>query len=137
MKSVKGEAQAAYLLELLRASPRPLGAYELLDRSRSKGIVSPIIVYRALKRLLNAGTIYRVASLNAFVAFRESARGEGRSNIQPICYAICDGCGTAKELEYPATNFPSKELPAFVPHTITVEVKGLCSDCQEQSAAKP
>jgi Fur family zinc uptake transcriptional regulator len=138
MKSLKGETQAAYLLKLLRASPRPLTAYELLGRARSRGIVSPIIVYRALKRLLDAGAIYHVASLKAFAALRKKARGANSSEIHQICFAICDACGMAKELEYPVTsrNFPADELSAFVPHTVTVEVKGLCPGCQRQSTAR-
>jgi Fur family zinc uptake transcriptional regulator len=135
-KSVKGEAQAAYLLKLLRASPRPLGAYELLARARRKGIVSPTIIYRALKRLLDAGEIHRVASLNAFVAIREkpsSASDEGQPH--PICLAICDGCGSANELSAPAA-YPDLRIDAsasaFAPHSITVEVRGLCGECRQK-----
>ena len=92
MTSLKRETQAAYLLDLLH-SPRPLGAYELLERARAKGIVSPTIVYCALERLLESGAIYRVPSLKAFAAFREEARGANFSNIRQICFAVCDGCG--------------------------------------------
>jgi Fur family zinc uptake transcriptional regulator len=135
MTSLKRETQAAYLLDLLRASPRPLGAYELLEGARAKGIVSPIIVYRALERLLESGAIYRVPSLKAFAAFREKARGADFSKIHQICFAVCDGCGMTKELEYPITsrNFPVSE---FAPRIVTVEVKGLCSGCQQQSTAR-
>jgi Fur family zinc uptake transcriptional regulator len=135
MTNLKRETQAAYLLDVLRASPRPLGAYELLERAHAKGIVSPTIVYRALERLLESGAIYRVPSLKAFAPFREKARGANFSNIHQICFAVCDGCGMTKELEYPITsrNFPASE---FVPRIVTVEVKGLCSGCQQQSAAR-
>jgi Fur family zinc uptake transcriptional regulator len=135
MTSFKSETQAAYLLDVLRASPRPLGAYELLERARAKGIVSPTIVYRALERLLESGAIYRVPSLKAFAAFRKEARKANFGNVHQICFAVCDGCGTTKELEYPITsrNFAADE---FVPRVVTVEVKGLCPGCQQQSAAR-
>jgi Fur family zinc uptake transcriptional regulator len=135
-KSVKGEAQAAYLLKLLRASPRPLGAYELLARARRKGIVSPTIIYRALKRLLDAGEIHRVASLNAFVAIRGEniSRPSDEGKPHPICFAICDGCGSANELNAPAA-YPhlgiDASASAFAPRSITVEVRGLCGQCRQ------
>ena len=132
MTNLKRETQAAYLFELLRASPRPLGAYELLERARVKGIVSPTTVYRALESLLESGAIYRVPSLKAFAAFQEKTRGANFSKIHQICFAVCDGCGMTKELEYPiaSRNFTASE---FVPREVTVEVKGLCSGCQQQS----
>jgi Fur family transcriptional regulator, zinc uptake regulator len=135
MTSLKRDTQAAYLLDVLRASPRPLGAYELLERARANGIVSPIIVYRALERLLESGAIYRVPSLKAFAPIREEARGVKFSKIHQICFAVCEGCGMTKELEYPITswNFPASE---FAPRIVTVEVRGLCSGCQQQSTAR-
>ena len=132
---LKREIQAALLLDLLRASPRPLGAYDLLERARTKGIVSPTIVYRALERLLESGAIYRVPSLKAFAAFREKARGTNSSRSHQVCFAVCDACGMTNELEYPITsrNFLASE---FVARVVTVEVKGLCLGCQQQSAAR-
>ena len=39
MKGVKGEAQSAYLLRLLPASPRPLRASQLLERVPERGLL--------------------------------------------------------------------------------------------------
>ena len=58
------------VLELIWASHKPSGAYDILEalsqESRGKRIAPPT-VYRALDFLLEQGLIHRLESLNAFI----------------------------------------------------------------------
>src|ERR1700691_6712914 len=50
------------VLEALLASPKPLGAYEVMDRLGSKRPPAPISVYRALDFLRENGLVDRIWS---------------------------------------------------------------------------
>src|SRR5262249_38529082 len=53
----------------LRASHKPLGAYEIIDRLALKGPrLAPITTYRALDFLRENGLVHRIESRNAFIA---------------------------------------------------------------------
>ena len=57
------------ILELLWASGRPTGAYELIEAvtRRDSRPVGPPTVYRALEFLMLQGLVSRIESLNAYV----------------------------------------------------------------------
>src|SRR5262249_11344265 len=57
------------VLAALRASHKPLGAYEIIDRLALKGPrLAPITAYRALEFLRENGLVHRIESRNAFIA---------------------------------------------------------------------
>src|SRR5690606_9624291 len=56
------------VLDALEKADAPLSAYTILDRLRGDGLRAPLQVYRALEKLLSAGLVHRLESLNAFVA---------------------------------------------------------------------
>ena len=66
MMTRKGAEHAANIMDALLASQRPLSAYDLLDRLRPTGVAAPLTVYRALDKLMRAGKVHRIESLNAF-----------------------------------------------------------------------
>ena len=57
------------VLEVLAASHRPVGAYEIIDAVAARGPrPAPITVYRALDFLTAQGLAHRIESRNAFLA---------------------------------------------------------------------
>jgi Fur family zinc uptake transcriptional regulator len=122
----RGENDEIVLTVLSRAS-RPLTAYELLGRLRTKGITAPPTVYRSLDRLIKDGRAHRLESLNAFVA---CARPHHRSSA---IFIICRKCGTTAELSdarlAPQISDWAKRL-RFHPEESILEIRGECADCQ-------
>lgn len=114
------------VFDALRASDRPLTAYEILDRLRDAGITAPPTVYRALQRLIRDGLAHRLESLNAFVACAHP------SHDCAAAFAICDSCGLVTEI---ADSGLDRHLVAWARQTtftvdsMTVELRGRCAAC--------
>ncbi|MGD9738165.1 MAG: Fur family transcriptional regulator [Bauldia sp.] len=114
----------------LRAAGGPMTAYQILDAVRDHGITAPPTVYRALNRLVDEGLAHRVESLNAYVACAHSHHGEGAAAV----FAICENCGMVSEIEADAAVAGLRAAAAetmFRVDRMTVELRGLCSDCGE------
>lgn len=118
------------VLELVWASHKPLGAYDIL------GVLSdeygrraaPPTVYRALDFLLENGLVHRIASLNAFVGCSHPEHAHQGQ------FLICRGCHAAIELEQAAISDAIINGAAgvgFAVESQTVEVVGLCAGCRE------
>jgi Fur family zinc uptake transcriptional regulator len=112
---------------VLSKADRPLTAYELLGRLRSKGITAPPIVYRSLDRLIKDGRAHRVESLNAFMA---CARPHHRTSA---IFVICRKCGMTAELSAaklaPQISDWSKRLRFHAEESI-LEIRGACANCR-------
>ena len=117
------------VLELIWRSHRPSGAYELLEQLAAEGHrPSPPTVYRALEFLLKHKLIHRVSSRNAFVG----CSCPGDEHMAQIF--LCDRCGIAVEQADPALNrqiLNKARDMQFVLHEQTVELTGLCPQCQD------
>lgn len=116
------------VLELVWASHKPVGAYQLLDALRADGrSAAPPTVYRALEFLLAQGLVHRVESLNAYIGC--SHPGERHATQ----FLICGRCGTAVELDDPriasAIDTSAARL-GFEVAARTVEVAGTCAGCR-------
>lgn len=137
MATRKGAKHATNIMEELAASRRPLSAYDLLDRLRPSGVGAPLTVYRALDKLIKAGQVHRIESLNAFVACRSGDHAghdhaEAVPNRQTVAFAICDRCGAVEEFVDPALCDRIGGLlsaRSFVPRTSALEVHGVCAAC--------
>src|SRR6201996_9536318 len=82
-----------HVLEILAASHKPLGAYEIMDTAaRSVPRPAPITVYRALDFLRENGLVHRIESRNAFVACVHHHSGG-----DPVVFLICERCGIVRE----------------------------------------
>jgi Fur family zinc uptake transcriptional regulator len=116
------------VLELVWASHKPVGAYQLLDSLKKDGrSAAPPTVYRALEFLLAQGLVHRVESLNAYIGCTHP--GERHATQ----FLICRRCGTAVELDDPriaAAIDTSAARIGFEVGARTVEVAGTCADCQ-------
>ena len=110
-------------LEILLASHRALGAYDVLARLSEEGLGSqPPVAYRALGFLTEHGLAHRIEGLNAFVAC--SHPGERHDPA----FLICRACGAVAEEE---ARDPVPEASGFVIERTVVEALGLCPACQE------
>jgi Fur family zinc uptake transcriptional regulator len=118
------------VLQLIWRSHRPLGAYDLLPALAQAGFNSaPPTVYRALEFLRQQGLVHRIASLNAFIGCPQP------EHFHRCCFLICRHCRSVSELD-------SASIHAAIEHSAnplgfqveqeSVEVTGLCPNCQQQ-----
>lgn len=116
------------VFEALTAADAPLSAYGILDVLRDDGLRAPLQVYRALDKLVEAGLVHRLESINAFVAC--SHPHDHRSRI--IAFAICGVCGQVTEfsdetVERRLGQWASEH--GFRPDKTVIEIRGTCSGC--------
>lgn len=119
--------QRRRVLELIAASDKPVGAYELLDQLRTEmPRVAPPTVYRALEFLLDQGFIHRLSTLSAFITC------EHPDHPHTGEFLICRQCGEVTELEDEAVAASLGQAAAasgFQPEQRVVEVSGTCARC--------
>ncbi|WP_448203433.1 Fur family transcriptional regulator [Azospirillum sp. sgz302134] len=120
------------VLELVWTSHRPRGAYAILDDlSQQDGkAAAPLTVYRALEFLVEQGLVHRIESLNAYIGC--AAPGAVHSGQ----FLVCEGCGNAVEIDDPRISAAIATISAerhFQVNRPTVEVRGMCTDCQEKT----
>lgn len=118
------------VLELVWASHRPLGAYELLDHLTAEGHKpAPPTVYRALEFLLEQRLVHRIASRNAFIG---CSHPEG---AHAGYFLICDACGNAEEIAETAgleqAIGTAADRAGFRIESQMLELTGRCQHCQE------
>jgi Fur family zinc uptake transcriptional regulator len=128
-RGVRLTALRLRVLELVWHSHKPLGAYDILAvLSETDGRrAAPPTVYRALDFLQENGLVHRLASLNAFVG---CSHPEHPHQGQ---FLICRTCHTSIELEHStigAAIISSAANVGFSVESQTVEVLGLCANCQ-------
>ncbi|MGO4570398.1 Fur family transcriptional regulator [Microvirga sp. 2TAF3] len=113
---------------ILTAAQNPLSAYEVLDKMRAKGSVTPPTVYRSLDKLIEKGLAHRLESLNAYVACKHPHHHD------MAAFAICEECGQVTEFTDSQISdrlIGWSEAHAFHPKKVTVEVRGLCETCSQ------
>lgn len=119
------------VLALLLASPRALGAYELLASMRqTHAAAQPPTVYRALEFLMEAGLAHRLDTLNAYVACALNAHDHS-------LLLVCPACGKVREINDPEV-FHLLSLHAaasgFLLPNECLEIKAGCSGCAAPAA---
>ena len=121
------------VLGLVLDSPKPAGAYDLLERlrARHKGAAPPTI-YRALDFLLDQGLIHKVERLAAFVGCIHGAEPGGGAHHHAVQFLVCSTCGGVEELSDPAIGLSLQQAAAargFSMAGSIVEADGTCSAC--------
>jgi Fur family zinc uptake transcriptional regulator len=120
------------VLEIVLGSHRPMGAYDILGAlARDGGKPAPPTVYRALDFLRAQGFVHRIDSMNAFVACFAPDKSH-RSH-----FLLCRACGSASEIEDAALDSALASAASrmgFTAETETVEITGLCADCDNGSS---
>jgi len=118
------------VLEVLLDSHKPLGAYEIMDRTATgDGRPAPITIYRALDFLRENGLVHRIESRNAFVA---CVNNHGSDEL--VVFLICEHCGAVGEAPGEAVAVELKAAArsaGFTPKTPVIEIGGVCLHCRE------
>jgi Fur family transcriptional regulator, zinc uptake regulator len=117
------------VLEVLAASHKPLGAYEIIDLiARRKARPAPITVYRALEFLMKQGFVHRIESRNAYLACAHN-----HDSGAVVAFLMCDTCGTAGEVPTAAMAqvlAATAKKAGFRPSMSVIEITGTCSHCR-------
>ncbi len=130
-------ATTVRILDILAASPEPLGAYDLLERLREHGRYDPPTVYRALTWLVRNHMVHRLETLKAYVALRSDIDLlTGPARDTSALFIICDRCRSVSEIDDPGLGrlIGRRATEAmFTPRTGTIEILGLCAQCRSQN----
>lgn len=138
------------VLEQVAASHKAIGAYQILDNLKTEGHkLAPISVYRSLDFLQEAGLIHRLESTNSYFACQrnfDEGLGETEtqllnrcSKVDPLVFLICEDCGTIGEVEENSlVNLINSVASAnhFDVERSQLEIKGICTSCQNSSFKK-
>lgn len=115
--------------QALQNADRPISAYEIIEQKgvREQGLTAPVTIYRALDKLVEAGLVHRIETLNAFVACDHGPHEEA------VAFMICDGCRSTVELpaEDCSTLLSGRAASSgFDVDSVKIEVSGRCRRCQ-------
>ena len=117
------------VLEVLLSSHKPLGAYEIIDRSAKSGTRhAPITVYRALDFLIENGLAHRIESRNAFIGCSHR-----HASDDLVVFLICERCGEVGEApsQQVAESLKGATRAAgFAPKAPVIEITGVCANCR-------
>ncbi len=119
------------VLKILIEEGSPLGAYDVLQRlSMEIENPKPPTVYRAIQFWHQEGFIHCIDSLKSYVACLHG------HHIGQAQFLICNRCDFVKELECNIDYTSVTEAAQSILFSIlnyTLEIKGLCSDCNSDS----
>jgi len=134
MKAAALNGNDKRILSALDRSPKPLSAYDILDRARSTTLKAPTQVYRSLQKLERRGFVHRIEALSAFVACAD----HGYEHDHAGCdhrpgFVICRGCGAVREFEDERLAGIASDAAGegFDIELVALEVYGHCSACRE------
>ncbi len=119
----------------LLASKRPVSAYELIalleDRQQRK--IAPLTVYRHLDFLIRVGLVHRIESTQSY------STCDHPDHAHESGYLLCSSCGNADEVESRSLESTLRRIAnerGFKPENATVEIKGMCRNCVEETGHK-
>lgn len=119
------------ILEIICSEHKPLGAYEILNRLRTdRDTAQPPTVYRGLEFLMSHGLVHKLESRNAYVGCG------GPSHAHTGQFLICRDCDRTLELADPKVEKAVTDAALKVGFKImhqTVEVEGVCPNCQDSA----
>lgn len=127
-----------HVLGLVLDSPKPAGAYDMLDKLRAnhRGAAPPTI-YRALEFLLEQGLIHKVERISAYVGCIYGIEDEDEDvHRHAAQFLICKHCGQVTELnekEIGRALVRAARRSGFQLGSSTVEAEGTCADCAVQA----
>lgn len=117
-----------YVLEIIAASKKPIGAYEILAALGERiDNPKPPTAYRAIEFLEEQGLIHCIESLNAYVLCGTDHRHQGSQ------FMVCDSCGNVTEAhlcDVPADLAGKVNAARFQLTSWNAELHGLCKNCR-------
>lgn len=132
--SGSGVANQEKVLRVLRSAAAPMTAYAVMKSVQSSRAWRPPTVYRALKRLVDAGVVHRIESINAYVICAHD-RHRGAAAV----IAICRTCGGAEELAEGCVFEQLTKMTqprGFRIEQAIIELTGQCARCAERPSVK-
>ena len=116
------------VLEFVWSSHEPVKAYDLLEKLKQVHSSSaPPTVYRALDFLQSLGLVHKIESLNAYLGCSDPTQSH------QCQFLICRECGSVAELDSSDIQQKIKNITNkmdFEYETMSLEISGLCSQCQ-------
>jgi Fur family zinc uptake transcriptional regulator len=124
------------VLGLILDSAAPAGAYELLDKLRTRrGVAGPPTVYRALEFLQEQGLVHRIERLSAFVGCIDAPdhpHAGHAANGHAAQFLICRSCHRVTEIDDHGLAQALAEAAGRAGFTVagaTIEAEGQCAEC--------
>ena len=115
------------VLNALKQAARPLSAYQIMERTTSKGVRAPQQIYRALQGLVGHRLIHRIETINAYLACQHAA------HEHQAAFTVCTACGRVEEVPLGRTISNLTKAVAktgFAVRATHLELSGLCAACQ-------
>ncbi|MEM6758513.1 MAG: Fur family transcriptional regulator [Pseudomonadota bacterium] len=125
-KAAQRISHAERVFDYLKRCGHPASAYGILNGLRGDGVNASTTVYRALQKLVAAGRIHRIESLNAFTVCCSAHDDEA-----PV-FAICADCGSVTEhvdIDVIQSLASLSKRAGFALNHSVLEIHGRCSDC--------
>ena len=119
------------VMDHLRASNGPQGAYEIVRLSRRTGMpLAPSQVYRVLARLADRGAVQRIELLSAYTPAERKYAG----------FLVCKYCRSVESFD--GTSLvrliePLCVAEGFAPGVPVIEILGRCRECAGQAPTSP
>ncbi len=117
------------VLELVWQNHGAAKAYDLLEQLGDDYSAKPPTVYRALDFLQENGLVHKINSLNAYVGC------EHPLEHKDCFFLICSNCEEVAECCAPEVAGSLRNMVSesgFKPVRTTVEIEGLCKQCQNE-----
>ena len=116
------------VLDLLKNTKDPLGAYTILTNIEKKGIKAPLQVYRALDKLIESGKVHKIESKNAYIICKNS----NCNSLKSTSFLICEKCDSVSEikrnnLKQDLSILSEESGSNYANHNL--EIYGLCKSC--------
>ncbi|MEZ5898550.1 MAG: Fur family transcriptional regulator [Hyphomicrobiaceae bacterium] len=118
------------VLAALRSIGRPASAYDIQAVLAEQEHLAPQTIYRALQRLIEAGSVHKVESLNAFVVCSQGCH-RGAS-----VFAICECCGVVSEMRDSGIETVVETWShrmSFAAKGAALELHGVCANCAQEA----
>lgn len=101
----------------------------ILDQLHSSGIQAPLQVYRAFEKLISIGRVYRLESINSFIACNDTSCAK----VDVTTFVICERCEHVKEVSENSVSLFITELAEKTIITAiksSIELHGICGACK-------
>lgn len=119
------------ILHILQRADKPMKAYDILEQLRKvRPNAQPPTAYRVLDFFKRNDVIHEITHQHTYVLCQATCKEEKHPpNLLLICKS-CEQVAEAKANEVISSIMPITERQKFKPITSTIEVIGLCEDCQ-------
>ena len=116
------------ILQIIRNSTKPIGAYKVLDQYKKHyPKAAPPTIYRALDFLNKANLAHKIEKLNAYIAC-------DHAHDTAVQFLVCTKCGKTREVDAAELGKNSEKLAKqvdFIVEQTILEIIGHCQTCEK------